>query len=417
MNGKKLQELQVALLNAYRSENELREMLRFELDVRLDEIAEGANLRETVFNLIDWAEEKGRLHELICAAAEYNKGNLALRAWVQEYWDLKSFVVHAANDAAHVHSHQYGTGTVSGRTNWCGERLIFTIDDRCTLISQGSIPADTQIEAPEGLSKTLNLTRTSLSWEDLKGQTSKQEWKGTYWIEEIEMVATAIASDETPEIMTSTFRGRGPDGQGRIFRPVLLKTNNLDEASFQLHFYFNEVIVPELVRGPGNIGEIFNLLRIATRMRWEVIEPFLKFRGYPERGPEVIAKVSFSLRLVELETEKYNVLEEFQEPNKIFNSAEQAIMNEVLAKHKIVKAHIDAAIEAENFTYLMQELMEARTLIIRAMELASRKYHELLAEDLVEIAVQNDEIANPAEEFVWQLPQGQHSFAADHAKR
>jgi hypothetical protein len=44
---------------------------------------------------------------------------------------------------------------------------------------------------------------------------------------------------------------------------------------WRYHFVFHEVLVPELVRGPGRIGEVFSLLYNATRVRWEVLNPFV----------------------------------------------------------------------------------------------------------------------------------------------
>ena len=280
---------------------------------------------------------------------------------------------------------------------WYGERLIITIAAIETLNNQGAIPADSHIHAPGGLAKTLNLTKTTLTWHELTTHACKKVWKGSYWIEEIEKVVVSVARDESPSIMTSTFRGRGPAGHGRIFRPILLKATRND-TSFQLHFYFNEVIVPELVRGPGHVGELFNLLRIGTRMRWEVIEPFLKFRNRPATRPQVLAQVSFSLRLIELEIEKHNMLGSFYMPNSIFDATEQMIMDELLEQHGHVKMRINEAIAAQNFICLMNELVEARNVNIQAMELAARKYYELLVDELSEMQDEEDSV------YFWEIP-------------
>ena len=82
LSGKQLQQIQEALLDAYSSVDELRMLARFELSENLDAVAGGANLRVVVFNLLTWAEQHGRLPDLIAGACRERPGN-ALLAQVQ----------------------------------------------------------------------------------------------------------------------------------------------------------------------------------------------------------------------------------------------------------------------------------------------------------------------------------------------
>ena len=68
----------------FRSRNSLRQLLSFGLDVRLDEVAGAGNLKDTVFELVDWAEEQGKTGELLIAAQRDNPGNPKLRAFAEE---------------------------------------------------------------------------------------------------------------------------------------------------------------------------------------------------------------------------------------------------------------------------------------------------------------------------------------------
>ncbi|MEZ4661075.1 MAG: effector-associated domain EAD1-containing protein [Caldilineaceae bacterium] len=392
MNGKKLIEFFEAMLDAFRSKEDLERMLKFSLDKNLNEITEDGDLRNMIFHLIDWAEAYGKVNELVQAAIQSNPDNPKLCTWIQNYPAASSFAFHKDN------------ANEEDNLAWYGERLIITVADKNKLLDQGHIPGDSQITAPAGLSNILNFTRSSLTWTELTQYANKEDWKGTYWIEEIEKAIVAVASNESPEIMTSTFRGRGPGGRGRIFRPILLSAVQCNESSFQFHFFFNEVIVPELVRGPGAIGEIFNLLRIGTRTRWEVIEPFLKFQDSPERESQILAQVNFSLRLIELEIEKYNVLDEFLVPNNIFNETEQKMVDGLLEQRARIKGQIQKAIDAKNFSCLMHELKQARELNIKAMALASKKYYEMLAQDCHEIQDNDCAIVADEQPCMWQLP-------------
>ncbi|MEC4819239.1 MAG: CHAT domain-containing protein [Scytonema sp. PMC 1069.18] len=73
------QEFMEALMDAFRSRNDLEMMLSFQLDWRLNQIARGENYQQIVFNLIDYAEEQGKITELLEAAKTANPGNPRLR--------------------------------------------------------------------------------------------------------------------------------------------------------------------------------------------------------------------------------------------------------------------------------------------------------------------------------------------------
>jgi hypothetical protein len=82
LTGPQVGELQAALLSAY-DRQQLREMVREWLDNDLDVIAGDGALGAIVFNLIRWAERKGKLRRLIDGALEENPGNPELARFVQ----------------------------------------------------------------------------------------------------------------------------------------------------------------------------------------------------------------------------------------------------------------------------------------------------------------------------------------------
>src|SRR4051812_47927834 len=79
LSGAVAQQLQNALLNAFPQEEALGTMVYNRLNVRLNEIASGGNLREIVFSLIEWAAANGLLRDLVRAALAENPGNKRLR--------------------------------------------------------------------------------------------------------------------------------------------------------------------------------------------------------------------------------------------------------------------------------------------------------------------------------------------------
>src|SRR5262249_39299487 len=131
-----------------------------------------------------------------------------------------------------------------------------------------------RVRAPNGCACTLNWSLRTFTWNELRTRAEEEKGKGTFWVNEMEEVIIDVANRDRPRVMTSTFRGRGAVA-GQIFRPQLERVDYINEVPVRFYFAFHEVLAPELVRGPGPIGDVFNLLYIATRVRWEVLNPFL----------------------------------------------------------------------------------------------------------------------------------------------
>lgn len=90
LTGLQHQQVQNSLLTAF-DEAGLRELVRFELDERLDLVAGGINLRERVYNLVEWANSQDRVVDLIDGAVHQNPTNLELIALKTSSldWQLK----------------------------------------------------------------------------------------------------------------------------------------------------------------------------------------------------------------------------------------------------------------------------------------------------------------------------------------
>ncbi|KFA89873.1 SAV_2336 N-terminal domain-related protein [Archangium violaceum] len=79
LTGAQTQELQQALLSAFRSNNQLTQMVLYRLGLNLAAIVSPGPLASVVFQLIQWAEAHGRLRELVAGALVDNPGNRTLR--------------------------------------------------------------------------------------------------------------------------------------------------------------------------------------------------------------------------------------------------------------------------------------------------------------------------------------------------
>jgi hypothetical protein len=83
------QQLHAALLAAF-DEDALKRMLAFELDTDLDAVVGKGPLTQRVFDLVGWAERRGKVAELIAGAVRQNPGNPQLQAVAQaaKTWGL-----------------------------------------------------------------------------------------------------------------------------------------------------------------------------------------------------------------------------------------------------------------------------------------------------------------------------------------
>lgn len=84
LTGQQFHLLQQALLSAFPSRAALRQLMRVQFDLVLENVADGSNDSEVVFQLITWAESQGRLEELLSKARQENPGNPKLKAFAAE---------------------------------------------------------------------------------------------------------------------------------------------------------------------------------------------------------------------------------------------------------------------------------------------------------------------------------------------
>ena len=80
LTGKQCQQFHKALLASF-DRASLENMVKFELDERLDVIVGGETLSDIVFHLILWAERNGKLSDLIQGSLSTQKGNSLLKAF------------------------------------------------------------------------------------------------------------------------------------------------------------------------------------------------------------------------------------------------------------------------------------------------------------------------------------------------
>jgi hypothetical protein len=83
MTPAQLQKLQAAILSGF-SGPDLEQLVRFEMDERLDALVSAGPLRDVAFNLIEWAERVGRVDDLVRALGRARPNNREVQAVVAE---------------------------------------------------------------------------------------------------------------------------------------------------------------------------------------------------------------------------------------------------------------------------------------------------------------------------------------------
>ena len=82
LKGQQLQGAMNALLAAYATESALAEMVQIGMGENLATIVGGSGLRSIVFNLLQWAQMRGRLTELLQAALDGNPTSQSLQEFI-----------------------------------------------------------------------------------------------------------------------------------------------------------------------------------------------------------------------------------------------------------------------------------------------------------------------------------------------
>jgi len=282
-------------------------------------------------------------------------------------------------------------GFINPQTHNYGESLIIEIKDSHNLRKTQSISDSTVVNAPNRCEWILNWTRTRFTWEELRTRAEEDKGRGTFWITEMQEVMADVASDEPPRAMTSTFRGRGRDVAGKIFGPQLHHVQFIEGNPVLFHFDFYEVLVPELVRGPGKIGKVFNLLHVASRVRWEVLNPYLKLQMLQSGPPldeheksEMIGKVSGSLRVIEMEARRHNIFDE-SNIDDVFKGEERALLVRMIEEREAIRDKILSAKAPKDYPELMRQLEQGLALNVRASVLLAERFLTLVREDQIEV--------------------------------
>lgn len=240
--------------------------------------------------------------------------------------------------------------------------------------------------APDGCIEILNWQKKEFSWLELVAWVNEEHDEDTYWVIEMEDVIKAVCNGKSPPVMTSTFRGRGGASVSRIFEPHLYNIDYVNDNPVRFYFSFHQALTPELIRGSGQIVDIFNALYTATRMRWEIIHPFYinKVSHLPtdaEEQKRLINHVINSFRVIDEFSERYNIIGDAY--NSFKNSGNENLLElvQLIKMRKTIKDNLIKAAKKNNFKQFIDQLSKALPLNLRATEMLAEEYLKLIRED------------------------------------
>ena len=140
------------------------------------------------------------------------------------------------------------------------------------LQTEEDLDAATILDAnPKALS-LFGKTRRPDTWKDLRSNIKEFEGDDRWRKELVSVIRRVVAGDEHDPIH-AIFQNK----KGKIFRPILFALDRHGEDGHIIAFHINfiEDVAAIDVKGfPKKIATLVNLLRMAIRFRWEVLEPF-----------------------------------------------------------------------------------------------------------------------------------------------
>jgi len=115
LTGSQFKQLQDVLLDAFRDQYSLDQMVRFSLDQSLDVISGTGPLGHQIYKLITWAEAHNKLEELVRGALIENGGNIALIKFANEFLHRGEHTVSGWGSAVEPSSDKNGTAEERSR--------------------------------------------------------------------------------------------------------------------------------------------------------------------------------------------------------------------------------------------------------------------------------------------------------------
>ena len=257
------------------------------------------------------------------------------------------------------------------------EHFVMKIPD-IDVLKQGVIPDNTRIEGPSEGSRIFDLDDSTLTWGDITRRA--KPGIGTFWVEELTACIIAAAKKHRVPVQTATLRDLTG---GDIFRPVLYRVDRKNRVPYNFYVLFTKELVPEdVIGGPGAFGTLFSMLKFANRFRWEVIRPFIErieadSPDSPKDKEVLCTQIRDSIRAIDTEArrlkhiDEHSVVEAFEPDN-----AKE--IGKMFDRWRTIYRDLVNSMKENDIDKVYQVLKETRTMNGRFLQLAAKRYSELI---------------------------------------
>jgi hypothetical protein len=242
------------------------------------------------------------------------------------------------------------------------------------------IPVDTIFSeiTPNTFADLLDLQAESATWEEICARAEQQAGKGTFWPRAVEDAVELAAERRNQKVMTATFRAfKG----GRIFRPVLIRADRFNEQPRRYTLAFIEDYVPESVRPKGVTGDMFLLVRLAMRLRSEVLDPFISDLSEDRIDDPLFQKIRESIQAIELESMRERVLERDRVIDQFENEDDRTRVNAMFDRWAEFRPDLDEALESEHAPNVLELLKRISTVNYEFLSIATPQLERYIRRD------------------------------------
>jgi hypothetical protein len=239
-------------------------------------------------------------------------------------------------------------------------------------VVDGKIPQDATVESHRGALELFGIDTEKLTWSGLRQTILPRQ--GIFWLDEISRAICEVCQGKVPQPTVSTFR---ETGGGKIYRPILLRTEYRAEKPVAFYIGLIREYAPEAWGIKDGSGHLYQLIRLGIRFRWEVMEHFIEqaIGISSDEGKRTYCRQMIeSLQVIEEEANIRGYLDEDFVIDAFKEGANKDLVRTLFGTWKKLRTDIVEAAEQLDVEEVRTELIGLRDLNNQFLAIATREY-------------------------------------------
>jgi hypothetical protein len=259
-------------------------------------------------------------------------------------------------------------------TKYFNKYLFIEVQDPESLTGD-HIPPDAPVKASEKTLAIFDKQPGEWTWKDIEEKARLNE--DQRWLDELARAIHTAAKGDITNPIHAVFHSLG---DARTFSPILYRSDRMANGSITFKVLLYEDVSWQLDDVPGPMRSLATSLLMATRFKYELIE---KYRDKLANGhnPASLERYCTEIRQVVMQIEgeaaSRGLLERFNLVES-FKSAERDEVDGMYGTWYEVRERLMGAVGAKDREAIQRALAELAELNARYLELASRRYHEVI---------------------------------------